>query len=240
MNILVVFLWLVEQDWCETILEQMWGSTSLGRGGALSELNGQFHSGRTPGCQWGNLADGTISSKSWYFICSHRRWSDLLCSRRCLHDHPHQTLEKETLQYAPQLVKTEGEWCWYWRTGKHKGSRMKGGVFLVPARVLLQERETTAEGVRVKGVVWITEGTSLVRYAVQHLRSLSESEKRLCSMSETSPPDVPVTSVEPEDSVQTTSMRRILFKRPPNPLDRVEPPKRTRSDGDDHSALLSA
>ena len=54
----------------------------------------------------GNLAVGTLSSKSWYFICSHRRWSDLRCSRRCLHDHPHQTLEKETSQYTPQLVKT--------------------------------------------------------------------------------------------------------------------------------------
>ena len=84
MNILVVFLWLVEQDWCETIAEQMWGSTSLGRGGAFSELKEQFRSGRTPGCQWGSLADGTLSSKSRYFICSHRRWLDLLCSRRCL------------------------------------------------------------------------------------------------------------------------------------------------------------
>ena len=60
------------------------------------------------------------------------------------------------------------------------------------------------------------------------------------SASETIPSDVPVTSVEPEDSVQTTSMHRISFKRPPNPLDRVEPPKRTRGDDDDHSALLSA
>ena len=60
------------------------------------------------------------------------------------------------------------------------------------------------------------------------------------SASETIPSDVPVASVEPENSVQTTSMRRILFKRPPNPLDRVEPPKRTRGDDDDHSALLSA
>ena len=60
------------------------------------------------------------------------------------------------------------------------------------------------------------------------------------STSETIPSDVPVTSVEPEDSVQTTSMRRILFKRPPNPLDRVEPPKRTRGDDVDHTALLSA
>ena len=100
MNISVVFLWLVKQDWCDAILEQMWGSTSLGRGGVFSELKEQFHIGGTPGFQWG------LSSKSWYFICSHRRWSDLLCSRRCLHDHFHQTLEKETLPYTPQLVKT--------------------------------------------------------------------------------------------------------------------------------------
>ena len=37
----------------------------------------------------------------------------------------------------------------------------------------------------MKGVVWITEGTSLVRCAVQHLRSLPESEKRLCSIADT-------------------------------------------------------
>ena len=202
-----------------------------------------------------------------------------------------------------------------------KGSRMKGGVFFGRARVLIQERETTAEGVRKKGVVWITEGSPLVWFAVQHLRSLSESEKRLCSIadtesisfqdlvrrlphstfrdlktqtdapddawedeitgwkprstrdpsksssfwpqsdatsrlgpdlmppsrsmrtddemslqepekthvsvghpsaSETIPSDVPVASVEPEDSVPTTPPRRILFKRIPNPLDSVE------------------
>ena len=50
MNILVVFLCLVKQDWCEAILEQMWSSTSLCRGGVFSELKEQFHSGRTPGC----------------------------------------------------------------------------------------------------------------------------------------------------------------------------------------------
>ena len=244
---------------------------------------------------------------------------------------------KEIHQARPWRLFAAGKWCWYWRSGKHKGSRMKGGVLLAPARVLNQERETTAEGVRMKGVVWITEGTSLVRCAVQHLPSLSESERRLCSIAdteassfqdllrrlphstfldlttqtdapddvweeevtgwdprstrdpsssssfwphqpdatsrlgpdlmpprrlmrtgdemsvqeletthvsaahpsaiETIPSDVPVASVEPEDSVQTTSMRRIMFKRPPNPLDRVEPPKRTRGDDDDHSAL---
>ena len=100
MNILVVFLSLVEQDWCEAILEQMLGSTSLGRDGAFSELKEQFHSGRTLGCQWSHLADGTLSSKS------HRLWSDLLWTRRCLHYHPHKTPEKETSQYTPQLVKT--------------------------------------------------------------------------------------------------------------------------------------
>ena len=60
-----------------------------------------------------------------------------------------------------------------------------GGVFIEPACVLIQERETTAKGIRMKGVVWITEGTSLVRNAVQYLRSLSESEKRLCSIADT-------------------------------------------------------
>ena len=56
--------------------------------------------------------------------------------------------------------------------------------------------------------------------------------------SESIPSDVLVASVEPENSVQTTSMRRILFKRPPNPLDRVEPPKRTRGDDDEVSENL--
>ena len=97
MNILAVFLGLVKQDWCEAILELMWGSTSLGRGGAFTELKEQFHSGRKLGCQWGSLTEGMLSSKSRFFICSHRRWSDLLCSRRCLHDHSHPTLEKETV-----------------------------------------------------------------------------------------------------------------------------------------------
>ena len=53
MNILVVFLWLVKQDWCEAILEQMGSSTILGRGGVFTELKEQFRSGRIPGCQWG-------------------------------------------------------------------------------------------------------------------------------------------------------------------------------------------
>ena len=39
--------------------------------------------------------------------------------------------------------------------------------------MLIQEREKTAKG------------TSLVRCAVQHLRPLSESEKRLCSIADT-------------------------------------------------------
>ena len=48
------------------------------------------------------------------------------------------------------------------------------------------------------------------------------------SASETIPSDVLATPVELEDSAQTTSVRRISFKRPPNPIDRVESPKRTR------------
>ena len=91
---------------------------------------------------------------------------------------------KEIHQARLWRHRAAGEWCWYWRSGKHKGSRMKGGVFLGTARVI-QERETTAEGVRMKGAVGITEGTSLVRCAVQQLRSLSESEKRMCSIADT-------------------------------------------------------
>ena len=60
------------------------------------------------------------------------------------------------------------------------------------------------------------------------------------SASETIPCDVPATSVQPQDSVQTMSMRRMSFQRPPNPLHRVQPPKRTGDDDDVHSALLSA
>ena len=41
-----------------------------------------------------------------------------------------------------------------------KGSRMKGGVCLGTARVLLQERETASGGVRMTGVVWVTESTT--------------------------------------------------------------------------------
>ena len=36
------------------------------------------------------------------------------------------------------------------------------------------------------------------------------------------------------------STRRITFKCPPNPLDRAEPPERTRADNDDDSAVISA
>ena len=72
---------------------------------------------------------------------------------------------------------------------------MRGGVFLGPARVLLQERGTTAEGVRMKGVVWITEGTSLIRCVVQQMRSLSESEKN-CAVSQTQKPSVSKTLLD--------------------------------------------
>ena len=60
------------------------------------------------------------------------------------------------------------------------------------------------------------------------------------SANESTPLDVPVASVELEDSAQTMSARRITLKRPLNPLDRAEPPKRTRGDEDEDTALLSA
>ena len=63
----------------------MSGSTSLCCGGAFTELKEQFHSGRTPGCQCGNLGCGPDHVFTIILI---------------------KTLENETLQYTPQLVKT--------------------------------------------------------------------------------------------------------------------------------------
>ena len=37
---------------------------------------------------------------------------------------------KEIHRARPWRHWAAGDWCWYWRSGKHKGSRMKGGVFL--------------------------------------------------------------------------------------------------------------
>ena len=47
------------------------------------------------------------------------------------------TRRKEIHQARPWRHWAAGEWCWYWRSGRHKGSRMKSGVFLGPARVLI-------------------------------------------------------------------------------------------------------
>ena len=57
------------------------------------------------------------------------------------------------------------------------------------------------------------------------------------SASASASPDVPVASVEPEKIPQTVSTRRITFERPPNPLDRAEPPKRTTADDDEDSVI---
>ena len=48
---------------------------------------------------------------------------------------------KEIHQTRPWRHWAASEWCWSWRSGKHKGSMMKGGAFLGPARVLLHERK---------------------------------------------------------------------------------------------------
>ena len=98
---------------------------------------------------------------------------------------------KEIHQARPWRHWAAGEWCWLWRSGKHKGSRMKGGVFLGPARVLIQDRETTAEGVRMKGVVWITEGTSLLLFDVLYSICVPfPSPRKDCAASQTQKPSV--------------------------------------------------
>ena len=37
---------------------------------------------------------------------------------------------REIHQARPWRHWAAGEWCWYWRSGRHRGSRMKDGVFL--------------------------------------------------------------------------------------------------------------
>ena len=105
MNILAVFLSFVKQDWCEAILEQTWGSTSLGRGGVFSEWKEQSHSGRSPGCQWGGLTEWNVFFQNPGFSSAHINVGQICC---VLDDVfiitliP--TLERETLRYTPQLV----------------------------------------------------------------------------------------------------------------------------------------
>ena len=79
-----------------------------------------------------------------------------------------------------------GEWCWYWRSSTANRKRTpKAGVFRGPARVLMQERDVTAEGSKLRGVVWVADGASMVRVSPSHLRTLSEAEKTLCTLRDT-------------------------------------------------------
>ena len=49
----------------------------------------------------------------------------------------------------------------------------------------MQERDVTAEGSTLRGVVWVANGASLVRVSPSHLRTLSEAEKTLCTLKDT-------------------------------------------------------
>ena len=49
----------------------------------------------------------------------------------------------------------------------------------------MQERDVTAEGSKLRGVVWIADGASMVRVSPSHLRTLSEAEKTLCTLRDT-------------------------------------------------------
>ena len=66
---------------------------------------------------------------------------------------------------------------------------MTGEVFLGQARVLLQERETAAEGVRMTGVVWITE--VLLLFDVLYSTCVPfPSTRKDCAASQTQKPSV--------------------------------------------------
>ena len=58
----------------------------------------------------------------------------------------------------------------------------KAGVFRGPVRVLMQERDITAEDSTLRGVVWVADGAAMVRVSPSHLRTLSEAEKTLCTL----------------------------------------------------------
>ena len=49
----------------------------------------------------------------------------------------------------------------------------------------MQERDVTAEGSTLWGVVWVADGASMVRVSPSHLRTLSEAEKTLCILKDT-------------------------------------------------------
>ena len=49
----------------------------------------------------------------------------------------------------------------------------------------MHERDITAEGSTLRGVVWVADGASMVRVSPSHLRTLSEAEKTLCTLKDT-------------------------------------------------------
>ena len=65
---------------------------------------------------------------------------------------------------------------------------MKGCVFFGSRRVLLQERKATADGVRVKGVVSITERHSSLFGALYSTRVPVSSPRKHCAVSPTHKP----------------------------------------------------
>ena len=91
---------------------------------------------------------------------------------------------KEVHQSRPWRHWAASEWCWYWGSGKHKGEWKV--VFFSWAGTCVDSRTRNDRWRRSYDRCCLDHrGTSLVRCAVQHLRSLSESEKRLCSTADT-------------------------------------------------------
>ena len=46
----------------------------------------------------------------------------------------------------------------------------------------MQERDITAEGSTLRGLVWVADGAAMVRVSPSHLRTLSEAEETLCTL----------------------------------------------------------
>ena len=150
-----------------------------------------------------------------------KTFSDVCHKARFFISRPRQVLlmilvKKKSLVWDPRSIRDPSSSSSFWPHQSGATSRL-GPDLVPPSRPVITEDEMS----------------------VQELETARDPFTH-SSASETIPADAPVTSVEPEVSAQTIPLRRLTSKRPPKPVDRAEPPKRTRGDDDGDSAPLSA
>ena len=101
-----------------------------------------------------------------------------------------QQSRRELHRASSRRIWSSGEWCCHWRAKAHshrrpkEGRQFKESTFLGHDRLLLQEREYVAQGVRVKytAIAWVVDGDHRVRCSTVHLRALTTPEQTLCPL----------------------------------------------------------